>query len=95
MSLSLSPLSLGPLAIELIGSAAAVITTLCWVPQALKVIRTRETRSLSLVMYLMLALGVTLWLAYGLLIVSWPLIVANAITMVLVAVILGMKLRYG
>lgn len=95
MSLSFSPLSLGPLAIELIGSAAAIITTLCWVPQALKVIRTRETRSLSLVMYLMLALGVTLWLAYGLLIVSWPLIVANAITMVLVAVILGMKLRYG
>ena len=95
MSLSLSSLSLDPLAIELIGSAAAVITTLCWVPQALKVIRTRETRSLSLVMYLMLALGVTLWLAYGLLIVSWPLIVANAITMVLVAVILGMKLRYG
>lgn len=95
MSLSLSPLSFGPLAVELIGSAAAVITTLCWVPQALKVIRTRETRSLSLVMYLMLALGVTLWLAYGLLIVSWPLIVANAITMVLVAVILGMKLRYG
>ena len=88
-------LPLSPLAIELIGSAAAVITTLCWVPQALKVIRTRETRSLSLVMYLMLALGVTLWLAYGLLIVSWPLIVANAITMVLVAVILGMKLRYG
>jgi len=95
VSLSLSSLSLDPLAIELIGSAAAVITTLCWVPQALKVIRTRETRSLSLVMYLMLALGVTLWLAYGLLIVSWPLIVANAITMVLVAVILGMKLRYG
>ncbi len=88
-------LPLSPFAIELIGSAAAVITTLCWVPQALKVIRTRETRSLSLVMYLMLALGVTLWLAYGLLIVSWPLIVANAITMVLVAVILGMKLRYG
>lgn len=84
-----------PLAIELIGSAAAVITTLCWVPQALKVIRTRETRSLSLVMYLMLALGVALWLAYGVLIASWPLIVANGVTIFLVAVILGMKLRYG
>lgn len=84
-----------PLAIELIGSAAAVITTLCWVPQALKVIRTRETRSLSLVMYLMLALGVALWLAYGVLIASWPLIVANGVTIFLVAIILGMKLRYG
>jgi len=84
-----------PFAIELIGSAAAVITTLCWVPQALKVIRTRETRSLSLVMYLMLAIGVTLWLAYGVLIASWPLIVANSVTIFLVAIILGMKLRYG
>lgn len=88
-------LPLSPLAIELIGSAAAVITTLCWVPQALKVIRTRETRSLSLVMYLMLAIGVTLWLAYGVLIASWPLIVANGVTIFLVAIILGMKLRYG
>lgn len=89
------PPSLSPLVIELIGSAAAVITTLCWVPQALKVIRTRETRSLSLVMYLMLAIGVALWLAYGVLIVSWPLIVANGITIFLVAIILGMKLKYG
>ena len=46
--------------VELIGGAAAVITTLCWVPQAVKVIRTRDTRSLSLIMYLMLAVGIGL-----------------------------------
>ncbi len=81
--------------IELIGGLAAVITTLCWVPQAIKVIRTRDTRSLSLVMYLMLAAGIVLWLVYGLLIKSWPLIGANTVTLALVAVILSMKLRYG
>lgn len=81
--------------IELIGGLAATITTLCWVPQALKVIRTRETRSLSLVMYLMLTIGVGLWLVYGLAIGSWPLIGANAVTLVPVLIILGMKLRFG
>jgi MtN3 and saliva related transmembrane protein len=81
--------------IELIGSLAAAITTLCWVPQALKVIRTRDTRALSLVMYLMLTLGIGLWLAYGLLIGSWPLIGANTVTFILVVIILGLKLRHG
>ncbi len=83
------------LAVEAVGGIAAVITTLCWVPQAIKVIRTRDTRSLSLVMYLMLACGIVLWLAYGLLIGSWPLIGANLVTLVLVGIILAMKLRYG
>lgn len=83
------------LAVELIGGTAAVITTLCWVPQAIKVIRTRDTRSLSLVMYLMLAVGIVLWLIYGVLIWSWPLIGANVVTLGLVSVILSMKLRYG
>ena len=81
--------------IELIGGVAATITTLCWVPQALKVIRTRETKAISLLMYLMLAVGVALWLVYGLAINSWPLIGANAVTLVPVAIILGMKLRFG
>jgi MtN3 and saliva related transmembrane protein len=81
--------------VELIGGAAATITTLCWVPQAVKILRTRETRSLSLIMYLLLAIGIGLWLVYGLLIGSWPLIAANAVTAVLVVAILGMKLRYG
>lgn len=81
--------------VELIGGVAAIITTLCWVPQALKVIRTRETRAISLVMYCMLAIGVALWLVYGLMIHSWPLIGANAVTLLPVLVILGMKLRHG
>jgi MtN3 and saliva related transmembrane protein len=81
--------------IEWIGAIAATITTLCWFPQTIKIIRSRETAAISLIMYLMLALGITLWLAYGLLIGSWPLIGANAVTLVPVLAILAMKLRYG
>jgi MtN3 and saliva related transmembrane protein len=81
--------------IEWIGALAATITTLCWVPQALRVIKTRDTKAISLLMYLMLAVGLVLWLVYGLLLGSMPLIVANTITLALVLVILAMKLRYG
>lgn len=87
--------TLSPATIEIIGAIAATITTLCWVPQAIKVIRTRETAAISLVMYIMLCLGIALWLAYGLLIQSWPLIGANTVTLLPVLVILAMKLRYG
>jgi MtN3 and saliva related transmembrane protein len=81
--------------IEWIGALAATITTLCWVPQAWRVIRTRDTKAISLLMYLMLSVGLVLWLVYGLLLGSMPLIIANTITLALVMVILAMKLRYG
>jgi MtN3 and saliva related transmembrane protein len=80
---------------EFIGFVAAIITTLCWVPQMVKVIRTQDTRSLSLTMYLMLAVGILLWLTYGILIHSWPIIASNIVTMGMIMVILGMKLRHG
>jgi MtN3 and saliva related transmembrane protein len=81
--------------LETIGFVAAVLTTLCWLPQAVKTIRTRDTRSLSLVTQSALTLGVVLWLVYGLLIWNWPLILSNIVTLGLVATILTMKLRYG
>jgi MtN3 and saliva related transmembrane protein len=68
--------------IEFVGSAAAFLTTAAFFPQAIKVIRRRETAGLSLSMYLMLVSGVSLWLAYGVLIGSWPLILANCIVLV-------------
>lgn len=86
---------MSPATIELIGAVAATITTLCWIPQAIKVLRTRETAAISLTMYCMLAVGIFLWLVYGILILSWPLIGANAVTLMPVLAILGMKLRYG
>ena len=84
-----------PAAIETVGSAAALLTTLCWVPQAIRTIRTRDTRAISLWAQAAFSLGLTLWLVYGLFIGSWPLVAANAMSLALVSVIMAMKLRYG
>ena len=77
------------------GTVAAVLTTVSFVPQALRIVRTRDTRSLSLPMYLAFTAGVGFWLGYGLVLMSWPMIIANAITLVLASMILLLKLRYG
>jgi MtN3 and saliva related transmembrane protein len=81
--------------IDLVGATGAALTTLCWLPQALKVIREKETRALSLPATVAFSLGVVLWLVYGLAIGDWPLIGSNAVTLALMAPILAMKLRYG
>ncbi len=76
---------------DLLGYVAATLTTASFVPQAWKVIRTRETHALSLAMYVLFSSGVALWLAYGLMLESWPLIAANCVTLVLTLIILVMK----
>ena len=81
--------------IDVIGGSGAMLTTLCWLPQALKVIREKETRALSLPATGTFTLGVGLWLIYGLAIDDWPLIGSNAVTLALMVPILAMKLRYG
>jgi MtN3 and saliva related transmembrane protein len=81
--------------IEATGAAGAVLTTLCWLPQALKVIREKETRAISLPATAAFTFGVVLWLIYGLAIGDWPLIGSNAVTLALMGPILAMKLRYG
>ena len=81
--------------IDIIGITGAALTTLCWLPQALKVIREKETRALSLTGTAAFTLGIGLWLVYGLAIGDWPLIGSNAVTLVLLAPIIAMKLRYG
>ena len=81
--------------IDLVGASGATLTTLCWLPQALKVIREKETRALSLPATGAFTLGVMLWLVYGLAIDDWPLIGSNAVTLTLMTPILVMKLRYG
>jgi MtN3 and saliva related transmembrane protein len=80
---------------EWIGAAAATLTTLSFVPQAIKTLRTRDTRGISAWMYATFTAGVALWLVYGLYLHSWPMIVSNIITVILSASILVMKLRYG
>jgi len=81
--------------IDVIGATGAVLTTLCWLPQAFKVIREKETRALSLPATAAFTIGVLLWLIYGLAIDDWPLIGSNAVTFTLMTPILAMKLRYG
>lgn len=80
---------------DLIGYLAATLTTISFVPQARLVWRTRRAENLSLAMYLVFATGVALWLVYGLWIGSWPVVIANAITLMLAGFILVMKLRFG
>ncbi|MBR0707054.1 MtN3 and saliva related transmembrane protein [Bradyrhizobium huanghuaihaiense] len=84
-----------PLLIKLIGFAAATCTTVAYAPQAIKVWKTRSTGDISLGMFLVMVLGLALWLIYGLLSGDGPLIASNAVTMLLAGGILVMKLRYG
>ena len=81
--------------VETVGIAAAVLTTLCWLPQAMKVIREKESRAISLPGTAILSVGVALWLVYGLALGDWPLIGANGLTLIFLITILAMKLRYG
>jgi MtN3 and saliva related transmembrane protein len=82
-----------PALADLVGSVAAVLTTGAFLPQAWLTLRTRDVSGISVGMYTAFTLGVTLWLVYGVLLVAWPVIVANAITLVLALTILVAKLR--
>jgi MtN3 and saliva related transmembrane protein len=84
-----------PYLADTVGMIAATLTTLCWLPQAAQILRTRDTKAISLTMQVAYACGIALWLAYGLLIVSWPVIIANALTLVLVCAILFLKIKHG
>jgi MtN3 and saliva related transmembrane protein len=84
-----------PRLIDLIGVVGATLTTVCWLPQALKILREKDTGALSLPATASFTFGIGLWLIYGLAIDDWPLIGSNAVTLALMAVILAMKLRYG
>lgn len=79
---------------ELIGYAAAALSTIAFIPQVLHTWRMRSGRGISLGMYATFTSGVALWLAYGILLDAWPIIVANVITLTLALSILAMKIRY-
>ncbi len=81
--------------IDLIGLGGATLTTLCWLPQAIKILRERDTRAISLPTTIAFTSGIVLWLIYGVALADWPLIGSNSITLALMSVILGLKLRYG
>ncbi len=70
-----------PVVVDAIGASGALLTTVCWVPQAVKIIRERETRAISLSGTMLCTLGVLLWLVYGLAIVDGPLIGSSIVTL--------------
>jgi MtN3 and saliva related transmembrane protein len=78
-----------------IGLLAALLTTAAFLPQVLHTLATRDTRGISLRMYAIFVTGVLLWLIYGLLTHDWPLILANAVTLLLAGAVLILKLRHG
>jgi MtN3 and saliva related transmembrane protein len=76
---------------DVVGYSAAILTTVAFVPQALKSWQTRDLSGVSLPMYSLFTLGVALWLAYGIILGEWPIIVANTITLALSGAVLALK----
>jgi len=78
----------------IIGITAAVLTTISFVPQVVKAARTRQTKDLSLAMYVLFCLGVSLWLVYGLILQKLPIVAANGSALALGLFILYLKIKY-
>jgi len=79
---------------EVLGFLAAILTTLSFLPQVIKIYKSKETKSISFAMYVVLSLGVLLWLIYGIHLKSMPMIIANTITLILTIYILFMKIKF-
>ena len=82
-------------AIEVLGLLAGFLTTLSFLPQAVQIIRTKDTKSISVAMYSAFVAGVFLWMVYGLVIASVPVLLWNVLTLILSGTILFLKLRFG
>jgi MtN3 and saliva related transmembrane protein len=81
--------------ILIVGIAAGVLTTAAFLPQLIRVIKTKHTKDLSLVTFVLFSLGVLLWLIYGVLLKELPIILANALTLLFAVMILIMKIKHG
>lgn len=81
--------------IDLLGMAAGTLTTIAFIPQAWLTWKTKRADGVSLGMYAVFVTGIVLWLVYGIALGALPVILANAVTLVLALFILGMKIRYG
>jgi len=86
---------MAPWLVDATGATGAILTTLCWVPQAIKIVRERETRAISLPGTWLCVLGVFLWLIYGLAIADGPLIGSSIVTLAMTGTILALKIRHG
>lgn len=79
---------------NIIGSLSAILTTIAFIPQVIKVIKSKNTKDISLAMYILFTIGVAGWFIYGLMLDSFPIITANIIVFILSSVILFYKIRY-
>ena len=84
-----------PDGITIIGLMAAMLTTTSLIPQLIKSWKLKETRDISLLMYIILGAGIFLWMVYGFFLHNLPLIAANSISFILVVIILFFKIKYG
>ena len=80
--------------IDIVGYVAAALTTIAFVPQALTSWRTRDLSGVSLPMYSIFTAGVAMWLAYGVMLGSWPIIIANSVTLALSGAVLVLKVMH-
>lgn len=79
----------------IIGLIAAICTTCSFLPQVIKILRSKKTKDVSLWMYAILTTGLFLWLVYGFIIEDFPLIMANSISLTLSMCVLVLKIRHG
>ena len=80
--------------INLIGTVAAILTTSAFLPQAVKTIKHKSTKDISLIMYVVLVAGIIFWIIYGFLLNAMPIILANSITFILAFTVLVLKIKY-
>ncbi|MDD5136614.1 MAG: SemiSWEET transporter [Candidatus Omnitrophica bacterium] len=80
--------------IDLVGMVAGICTTISFLPQVVKIVRTKHTRDISLPMYVIFSLGVFMWACYGFMTNSLPIILANTVTLALAFYILSAKVKY-
>jgi len=81
-------------AVETLGMIAGTLTTIAFVPQVLKIYRTKSAKDVSYMMFSIFSTGIVFWLIYGILIRSTPIIAANAVTLTLSMIIIALKVRY-
>lgn len=79
---------------EILGLVAGLLTTIAFVPQVIKIWRSKHAHDISLIMFSLFSCGVALWILYGFIIGSLPVILANSVTLILALTILVLKLRF-
>jgi len=81
--------------LNVVGTLAGVCSMVSFVPQIVKIVREKDASSVSLRMYMVTVTGFVLWTTYGALLNSWPVTISNAVCLVLTAIILALRWRYG